>query len=387
MPSSSERRFAAVATVVSLAVPAPVPTAIPAAVPAPVSAAIPAAVPAPVSAAVPAPVPLPVAGVFAGESSTTLVVDLGADGPGAVTVTRNGVPQPARIEPVLSPELAVTFVVDSSAAGAAALPGWLSADARFALGLPAGARAAVVADRAPATLVAAPQQGPSGIVRALGAIRPGGDRDTQRALSLARAQFPDAEAGRRVVLLCTGGIGVGELPPDAVASEFQRAGVILVVVGRGPYWASATAGTGGFLAPAGEPGVAPALDQVEEVLAGRYLVRFPTPSDAGDVVVTVDGGQVVYRGEAFVDPPAPGRQWWWFALPALVIVVIALALFSRFRRRPEPAASVVDPPAVPWADPAAAADPAPAADSGSAADSMRPAPRGRATVIPRRPGP
>ncbi|BAL86958.1 hypothetical protein AMIS_17380 [Actinoplanes missouriensis 431] len=329
--------------------------------------------------------------MFADESSTTLVVDLGAAGPGAVTVTWNGVRQAARIEPVLSPQLAVTFVVDASAAGAAALPGWLSADARFALGLPAGARAAVVADRAPAAVVAAPQDGPSGIVRALGTIRAGGERDTQRSLSLALTQFPDAGNGHHVVLLCTDGMDAGELPAESVAARFREAGAILVVVGRGAYWAAATAGTGGFLAPAGDPGVAPALDQVEEVLAGRYLVRFPTPSGAGDVVVTVDGGPVVYRGSAFVESPEPGTRWWWSALPVAAVMIAAM-LVGRLRRRsiaadPVNPAAAVSPAAVP---PAAVPPVAGASAVGLAAvASMRPAPRGRAPVIPRasrRPG-
>jgi len=62
---------------------------------------------------------------------------------------------------------------------------------------------------------------------------------------------------------------------------FRATGTILVVVGTAnadTYWARAAAATGGFFAPAGNPVVVPALDQVETILRGRYLVQFPTPS-------------------------------------------------------------------------------------------------------------
>ncbi|BBH67228.1 hypothetical protein ACTI_39130 [Actinoplanes sp. OR16] len=311
----------------------------------------------------PGPVPLPVTGVFVSGTATTLVVDVDAEpDPGSVTVTRDGVVLPARIEPVLSPELAVTLVVDASSAGAAALPGWLSADARFVLGLPSGARAAVVADQAPATVVASAQRGPSEIVRALGEIRAGRDRDTGRALSLALTRFPSSADGRRVVLLCTGAPDAGGPPAAEVAARFRDEGVILVVVGRGDFWSVAAGGTGGFLAPAGEPGVVPALDQVEEVLAGRHLVRFTTPSRAGPVVVTVDDAQVVFRGEAVVTPERDDWAWWLMtpaALPALILLLWGVT--RRSRERPSPAPIEARP------------------------NSMRPSPRGRARVIARSP--
>ncbi|MEU4691438.1 hypothetical protein [Actinoplanes sp. NPDC023714] len=311
--------------------------------------------------AIPAPVPLPVAGVFVSGSATTLVIDLGAGSPEDVTVTRDGTPLAARIEPVVSPEVAVTLVVDASSSGAAALPGWLSADARFVLGLPSGARSAVVADQAPASVVAPAQRGPSGIVRALGEIRAGRDRDTGRALSLALAQFPEVADGRRVVLLCTGAMDAGGPSAASLAERFRNEGVILVVVGRGDFWSAAAGGTGGFLAPAGAPGVVPALDQVEGVLAGRHLVRFPTPARTGSVVVTVDDAQVVFRGEAVVSPERDDRIWWLMAPGAAV----ALWLLVRGVSRPDRSGSS-RPPIPP---------------TGTGPASMRPAPRGRAAVV------
>src|SRR3954465_15962864 len=61
-----------------------------------------------------------------------LGVDVGAFArPRSVTVTVAGAPQRAVVTPVMSDRLAVGLVVDASADGGRALPGWLSAAARF----------------------------------------------------------------------------------------------------------------------------------------------------------------------------------------------------------------------------------------------------------------
>ncbi|WP_433376435.1 hypothetical protein ACQPZX_07830 [Actinoplanes sp. CA-142083] len=259
-----------------------------------------------------APVPLPVTGVLSGGGETALVVDLGASngkGKRTVQVTLDGTPQRADIVPVMSDGLAVSIVVDASTAGASTLPAWLSAAARFILEAPGSTQAVVIPDRFPAAPATAPLRGPSQVVGALTGMRAAGERDTEAALTMARGQFPRAETGRRVVVMYTSATDAGGAKAAELAQDFRAAGTILVVVGTAAaseFWSAAAAATGGFFAPAGEPVVVPALDQVESTLRDRYLVCFATPpSLPARVDVRIDTGDLTLTGQAIV--PAPGR--------------------------------------------------------------------------------
>ncbi|MEU4421499.1 hypothetical protein AB0F81_12800 [Actinoplanes sp. NPDC024001] len=291
--------------------------------------------------AVPPALPLPVAATITAGPETTVVVDLSSGPPttsSTVTVVRDGTAQPARLEPVVADGLAVTLVVDASTAGAATLPAWLSAAARFMLAAPSSAQAVIIPDRAPAAVVGPAQRGSYGTIRALNAVQAGGDRDTAAVLDLAQRQFPAVPAGRRVVLLYTTAADAGGSDPDRLAARFRDAGTILVVVGTAaaaPYWSAAATGTGGFFAPAGDPVVVPALDQVETTLSGRYLVRFPTPPRLpATVVVSVDTGEPTFTGEVRVGP-RPGERsqpvwiWWVVAGGGVVLVVAVMVLLIR----------------------------------------------------------
>jgi hypothetical protein len=271
-----------------------------------------AAAPWPGAAPAAAAVPLPVAAVLTGGGQTTVVTDLSASTRPAgatVTVTRDGAAEPAELVPVVSADLAVALVVDSSAAGATTLPAWLSAGARFILEAPPRTRAVVIADSAPAAAVGAPQRGALEIVRALDGVRPHGERDTAAALDLAAGQFPGTAAGRRVVVFYTGAPDAGGPGAAALAERFRASGTILVVVGTAAaagYWAPAATATGGFFAPAGDPVLVPALDQVRTTLNGRYLVRFRTPPVLpARVAVRVDTGDLTLTGDVLVTAPAP----------------------------------------------------------------------------------
>ncbi|MEU8228021.1 VWA domain-containing protein [Actinoplanes sp. NPDC048967] len=302
-------------------------------------------------AAAAAPVPLPITAVLVDGAQTSLVVDLSASTrPAAVAVTHDGRPQQATVEPVVADGLAVTLVVDTSADGATALPAWLSAAARFILEAPGTTRAAVIAGSAPASVTAGGERGRAGVIRALTSLRPRGERDTAAALSLAERQFPTAETGRRVVVLyTTAADAVGERA-DVLAGRFRASGTILVVVGTaagGSYWASAAAGTGGFFAPAGDPVVMPALDQVTTTLRGRHLIRFPTPASLpATVSVRVDAGDLELAGDAVVPapvarPPAGDRPWT-AVVPGLVAIGLTVAIVAMLwwrRRRSGPASS------------------------------------------------
>ena len=311
-------------------------------------------------------VPLPIDAVFTGNGQTSLVVDLSAStkpGRRSVTVTRDGVPQPAELVPVMNDDLAVTLVVDTSAAARAALPAWLSGAARFILEAPANTRGVIIADTKPAAPITGPQRGPTGIVRALTAVQARGERDTGAALTLAANQFPASPAGHRVTVLYTTAADAGGETAAELAARFRAAGTILVVAGTadgGTYWADVAAATGGFFAPAGNPVVVPALDQVQTTLSSRYLVVFRTPPRLpARVAVQVGTGDLTLTGYAVV--PAPGASaagpsggvsagpivWW--SLSGAGLVGLIAVVFLLWRRRAGAGAS-----------PAAAPAPAPA---------------------------
>lgn len=253
-------------------------------------------------------VPVPVVAVIPGTAQTSLVVDLGSGAatvrPEAASVTLDGAPQQTRLTPVVSERLTVALVVDTSRAGSAALPAWLSAAARFVLEAPAGTRAGAVADTTPPAVIAAPQRGPMGIVAALSAVRAGGDRSTSDALTLAGRQFPATATAPLVIVLYTSSADAGGESAAALAARLRQAAAMLVVVGTAQdsaYWSSTARATGGFFAPVGTPVVVPALDQVATTLRSRYLVSFPTPARLpARVSVRIGAGDVALTGEAVI---------------------------------------------------------------------------------------
>ncbi|MFI6077758.1 hypothetical protein ACIA5C_40140 [Actinoplanes sp. NPDC051343] len=333
-------------------------------------------------------IPLPVEAVFPGARTSTLVVDLSAsdDKAGALTVTAGGQTQKATLVPVVSSGLALALVVDDARAGAANLAAWSSAAARFSLAAPPDAQAVVVSSAAPAKVGGAPQVGPAGIVATLTQMTAHGTRDTTAALALATKQFPGTAPGRRVVVLYTGAPNAGSIGAEALSAEFRDSGTILVVVGTASgngYWAAATEGTGGFFAPAGDPVVVPALDQVQTTLAARYLVQLATPARLpARVSVKVRTGDATFRGPADIPATAAAGQgrddeggpsvWWWAGGALLVVLLAAAVALPLLRpRRPVPAAAPGDPTpvrgrvAVPGAAPGRPAVPPPPPDADS----------------------
>jgi hypothetical protein len=236
------------------------------------------------------------------------------------------------------------------------LPAWLSAAARFILEAPTSAQAVVIPDRRPATAATGALRGPSGVVGALTSIRADGDRDTEAALTLARAQFPRVETGHRVVVFYTSAANAGRAGAADLADDFRAAGTILVVVGTAAasgFWSDAAAATGGFFAPASEPVVVPALDQVESTLRNRYLVCFATPPELPATVgVRIDTGDLTLTGDAVVPAPRGGQGGggpvstiigsMLVAIGLATLLAIVILLIAR-ARRPRPAAG---PPAL-----------------------------------------
>lgn len=282
--------------------------------------------------------PLPVAGVFTGADRTTMVVDLATLGEPDRRSARlrvDGRTVDADLLPVMSEGVSVALVVDAAADGAAALPAWLSAAARFVLEAPSATESVIIPDRVPAATLTGPQRGPTGVVSALTTVTAGGTRDTAAALALARGQFPEAAPGRRVVVLYTSAATAGDERPARLADEFRAGGTLLVVVApaaAGDYWSAAAAATGGFFAPAGEPVVVPALDQVESTLHDRYLVRFPTPAKLPARVSLTVG---TLTTEVELAGTGSGRPLWPTLLitaAAAVVVALGVLLLARGRR-------------------------------------------------------
>jgi hypothetical protein len=262
-------------------------------------------------------------------------------------VTRDGAPVPATLSRVVDAAMGVSIVVDSATAGAAALPAWLSAGARFILETPAQARAVVITASAPATVAAGPAQGPVDVVRGLEAVRPHGDRDTSAALTLAAQQFPEIGPGHKVVVLYTSAPDAGGETATALAARFRAKGLLLVVVGKAGgegFWGEAATATGGFFAPAGDPVVVPALDQVRTTLQSRYIVEVPDPQTSPATLdVSVRAGSLELTGRAEVTAPSAGAVpgdapfvpgWVWWMVAALGLLALAATLFVVHRGRP-----------------------------------------------------
>ncbi len=308
--------------------------------------------------------PLPIVAVLPGSAQTSLVVDVAADaGPvtaDRVTMTVDGAPQRATVQPVFSSRLSAALVIDASAAGAPALPGWLSAATRFVLEAPGSSRTAIVADTTPPTVVAALQQRRMDVVQAVSSVQARGERHTSDALDLALAQFPAAAADPRVVVLYTGAADAGSA--GALVERLTRANVILVVVGpagSNAYWSGVSRATGGFFAPSLAPLVVPALDQVWTTLRSRHLLSFATPGGLpATVAVRIDTGDVSLTGSAVVPQqqgvpgaaPAGGGSrdgivLWAAAVTVTVgCLVAAGVVVLRHRASPRPAPAVADQP-------------------------------------------
>jgi hypothetical protein len=288
-------------------------------------------------------VPLPVVAVIVGAQQSSVVVDLGVGmtAPDSVSATLAGAPQQATVTPVLSDQLAVALVVDGSQAGGPALPTWLSAAARLVLELPAAARAVVIADTTPPSVIAGPQAGAIGVVGALSTIRAAGRRSTSDALTLAIDQVRTAPADSRLVVLYTTSRNAGGEQAPALTARLIAAGAILVVIGQAvdnAYWSDVSRPTGGFFVSADLPVVVPALDRVSETLRGRYRVTFATPRklparvsvrvNAGEQTLTTD---VVVPASKSPSRPAPGVGTVVWAIVAVALLAFAVAVLVRRR--------------------------------------------------------
>ena len=222
-------------------------------------------------------------------------VDTGALRPESFVVELDGAPQPTTAEPVLSDRTAVAIVVDASDPALPALQSGLSGAAELVLSLPPSIRSALIVDRTPPVVVSALQPRSPEILRAMAAIRAGGQRQTTAALELAVGQLPAEPTAPRIVLLHTSAPDAGGEPAAALAGRLRTAGVLLAVISTGgrepvaPYWATVAAGTGGLVIDAAPGQSVAAFEQLDSALRRRYLLTVPAPAQLpAAAVVRVD---------------------------------------------------------------------------------------------------
>jgi hypothetical protein len=278
---------------------------------------------------------------------------------GSFSVTTGGVRLPARAAPVFSDRLAVALVVDASSEGAQALQAGLSGAASFLLQLPTGAQMAAVVDTSPPAVVAPPHAGAAEVLGALDRVRPGGERNTSDALTLALKQLGASPDSPRVLALYTSAPDAGGEAPADLAARLTKAHALLAVVATGAdegYWSRVTADTGGVLVTARAGGAMAAFDDVAETLRGRYLLTFPLPRQLpANVSVRVRTADGTLTAESLITaeptaaaPDAGGAtrlRILALAAGAFTVTVWVVALILRSRAapsaRPEPPVAAV----------------------------------------------
>jgi hypothetical protein len=213
--------------------------------------------------------------------------------PPTATVTSDRGAQAAEVHPVWSDDAVFGLVVDVSGAAGPAFQAGLSGAAGLLLQLPAKSRSGIVADRKPPALVAGPAAGVADDVQALSELKPGGQRDTSAALTLALDRLPSLRGDRSVLVLYTSARDAGGERATALGERLRAAGAVLAVVTTAPdagYWTSVAQATGGLavVAPAHRP--IRAFDQVASALRARYVTTFSRPATGGaELRWTVDG--------------------------------------------------------------------------------------------------
>jgi hypothetical protein len=270
------------------------------------------------------------------------------------SVTAGEVELPTRAVPVISDQTVIGVIVDASAADVTAQQAGLSGAANFLLQMPLTARAAVVADTSPPTVLAPLQTGATDALRALSGVKARGEQATSDALSLVLRHLPDSPGRLRLVVLYTSAPHAGGEVAADLAERLTQAHALLAVVSTATdtrYWSRLTAATGGVLVAAEPADVMAAFDYVAAALRSRYVVSFwalgELPTRVSVQVNTVKGTltadtvvtprlDVIGRGEqsrsATEERGAGGVNRLWLVVPGLgVVIVIAAAVLLAVR--------------------------------------------------------
>jgi hypothetical protein len=281
----------------------------------------------------------------------------------AFRLWENGRPNTVRVDPLPASALRIGVVVDARPGDQ--LQGAQNAVADLMIGLPNGAKAAVVSAR-PARLVQ-PLTGDAGsVVRALAGARFSGPHDDASALTLAIREVVRGPPGRRAVVLIT-----TDPIPAALASAVYRqlraahASLYVAAVPElAPSFARLASASGGLAVTASSArSLMPAVDAIGADLVHQYLLAYATAYPALTVTrlrVAVSEAGTTATAEATVRVPAShhwstqrtqasagarrsghaGVSLAWLIAAVLLFGLAGVAIFDIRRLRREPGRSL-----------------------------------------------
>jgi hypothetical protein len=194
----------------------------------------------------------------------------------AFRLWENGRPKAVRVDPLPASELRIGVVVDAPPGDR--LQGAQNAVADLMIGLPNGAKAAVVGAR-PARLVQ-PLTGDAGsVVRALAGATFSGPRDDAAALTLAAREVARGSPGRRAVILFTTDPVPAALA-SAVSGQLRAADASLYVAAvpeLAPSLVRLASASGGWAVTASSArSLMPAADAIGADLVHQYRLAYAT---------------------------------------------------------------------------------------------------------------
>jgi len=292
--------------------------------------------------------------IAVGTSHAGVIVAVpGSDTPlhaNAFRLWENGRPKAIRVDPLPASALRIGVVVDAPPGDQ--LQGAQNAVADLMIGLPAGAKAAVVGTR-PAHVIQ-PLTGNAGsAVRALAGATFSGPRDDASALSLAVQEVAKAPGRRAVVLITTGPVPASLA--SAVSGPLRAADASLYVAAvpeLAPSLARLASASGGWAVTASSAdSLLPAADAIGADLAHQYRLAYASSYPAMTTTrlrVAVAEPGTTATTEATVRVPTAGAggsgqggvSVAWLIAAALLLGLIGVAILDMRRLGRQPGRSV-----------------------------------------------
>jgi len=292
--------------------------------------------------------------IAVGTSHAGVIVAVpGSDTPlhaNAFRLWENGRPKAIRVDPLPASALRIGVVVDAPPGDQ--LQGAQNAVADLMIGLPAGAKAAVVGTR-PAHVIQ-PLTGNAGsAVRALAGATFSGPRDDASALSLAVQEVAKAPGRRAVVLITTGPVPASLA--SAVSGPLRAADASLYVAAvpeLAPSLARLASTSGGWAVTASSAdSLLPAADAIGADLAHQYRLAYASSYPAMTTTrlrVAVAEPGTTATTEATVRVPTAGAggsgqggvSVAWLIAAALLLGLIGVAILDMRRLGRQPGRSV-----------------------------------------------
>jgi len=292
--------------------------------------------------------------IAVGTSHAGVIVAVpGSDTPlhaNAFRLWENGRPKAIRVDPLPASALRIGVVVDAPPGDQ--LQGAQNAVADLMIGLPAGAKAAVVGTR-PAHVIQ-PLTGNAGsAVRALAGATFSGPRDDASALSLAVQEVAKAPGRRAVVLITTGPVPASLA--SAVSGSLRAADASLYVAAvpeLAPSLARLASASGGWAVTASSAdSLLPAADAIGADLAHQYRLAYASSYPAMTTTrlrVAVAEPGTTATTEATVRVPTAGAggsghggvSVAWLIAAVLLLGLIGVAILDMRRLGRQPGRSV-----------------------------------------------